>query len=172
MRFESMHKILKGICNSSNNKVNILKTIFIKYQIKLLDFLINYEDILKEKIKIGTLKTVHKSYLEKYSIYSDIPLEIASYIQYEHILYKTGMIVHIGEYEDEVPLFGIINYICVINNLYYLCLQRILNHGFDLHYQAFRVEYEEIYLSIKIESVKSDFVGYICSSKEGILFIN
>lgn len=50
MRLESVHKVLKNACNRSNNRFNILKIVFLKYQIRLFDFLISNKDISDTKI--------------------------------------------------------------------------------------------------------------------------
>lgn len=102
MRFESVHKILKSISYSSNNKI----TIFIIYQNKLVDFFLNYNDIINSKIEEGPSKLLSINILEKYGIDSQLSLQYISYLQYEHLFFKPGMVLHIGSYEDDIPLFG------------------------------------------------------------------
>ncbi|XP_058985030.1 uncharacterized protein LOC131805637 [Musca domestica] len=172
MRFESVHKKLKKICNSSNNKINLLKTIYTKYQIILFDFLINYSDILEDKIKIGNVSELPGETFSKYDIISEIPLRTISYLQFKQTLFKPGMVVHIGEYDDNIPLFGLIVHICSINDIFLLCIQRLLTHGFDAHYHAFRIEYENEFLSVNVLSLESSYTAYICTSKEDSYFLN
>ncbi|XP_075168716.1 uncharacterized protein LOC142240860 [Haematobia irritans] len=172
MRFESVHKTLKNICNSSNNKVNILKTIFTKYQIKLFDLFVNYADVLDKKIEIGKTREVKCNELEKFGIYSEFALTTVSQLQYKHMFFKPGMVVHIGEYEDNIPLFGLIHCICSVDDMFSLCVQRLLNHGFDSHYHAFRIDVEEIFYSISIKDLESTLKSYITITKENVMYIN
>lgn len=102
-KFHNMHysnnlkKVGPLISNSSNNKINILKTIFIKYQIKLVDFFLNYNDKFNSKIEEDPSKLLSMNILEKYRIDSQLSLQYISYLQYEHLFFKPGMVVHIFE---------------------------------------------------------------------------
>lgn len=172
MRFESLHKELKKICNSSNNKINLLKTIYTKYEVKLFDFLINYSDILDAKIELGHSVEMTSDTFRKYNILSTVPLRVLSNLQYNEIYFKPGMVIQIGEYDDNIPLFGLIIHICCFDDSFFLCVQRLLTHGFDSHYHAFRVEYENVFLSVNVLYLESNYTGYICTSKEDCFYIN
>lgn len=108
----------------------------------------------------------------KYNILSTVPLRVLSNLQYNEIYFKPGMVIQIGEYDDNIPLFGLIIHICCFDDSFFLCVQRLLTHGFDSHYHAFRVEYENVFLSVNVLYSESNYTGYICTSKEDCFYIN
>ena len=75
------------------------------------------------------------------------------------------MVFHIEMYENDFPLFGHINHIYCSSKSYYLCGQRLSSHGFNSHFQAFQVDYEDFYFSIPIKSLELNF-AYIALPKK------
>lgn len=102
----------------------------------------------------------------------ETPVLLTTFVKINAVLYKPNMVVHIGQYEDNVPKFGLILYICCHDNKYILCVQSLLNHGFDPHFFAFRVELQEIFFSFPIESLESNRTSYLCSIKDKETYVN
>lgn len=83
--------------------------------IKLLDFMMNYNDKIYSRIKEGTSKILPINSLNQYGIDSKDPLRTISCLHYDDIYVKVGMVVHIGTYVDNITLFGLINHICILH---------------------------------------------------------
>lgn len=61
-------------------------------------------------------------------------------------------------------------YVCS-NTQYFLCLQSIKNHGFDSHFYANRVEPEDIFFCMNVESLVTGYTSYLCKNNEKIFLL-
>lgn len=112
MRFEAFHQSFKKCAASCNTRVNLIKTIFTKYQINSANLLLNYEEFNGNKIVTGKLNYSNNvNIARKFGLSS--PLSLTSHIIVNNILYKQHMVVQVGYYEDDLPKFAVILHICM-----------------------------------------------------------
>lgn len=136
MRFESVHKIFKATLYSCNSRINLLKTIFAKYQLRFANFLMNYDEIFSEKIIAGATHQCNIDiFVSKYGLNNC--KHAVTILNYFEVTYKKGVVIFIGAEEDLIPSFALIEHIIFDGNVYCLCLKDIYNHGLDPHYQSF-----------------------------------
>lgn len=147
IRFEAFHQPFKKCATSTSSRVNLIKTLFTKYQLNIANTLINFEEFYSKKIKVGRIVECDKERIVK-KFKLQIPISITNHLIINDILYKNKMVVHIGYSEDQLPEFALILHICNQPQPIF-CLQEILNHGFDTHYFAFRVELNDFFLNFQ-----------------------
>lgn len=169
IRFEAFHQPLKKTAAVCNSRVNLIKTIFTKYQLNVVNLLLNYNELNANKIEASFHKCSQKL-VEKFHLPEQFPL--TNQVTIKNVLYKKQMVVQIGSYDDEMPQFGLILHIACGNPQIYLCLQTIKTHGFDSHYYAFKVELNKEFVSVAVDTLTTKFNSYLVTNNEKKSFVN
>lgn len=137
MRFEAKHQIFKKVAYISNNRINILKTLNIKNQIKIANSVLNYSELLDTSITHGSTKQLKDFDWKKYKFKPET--KESTWLNYYHLHLKKNMVICIDIYNDHDPIFALINNIVSVDGKYYLGLQSIDTNYFDSHFFAYNV---------------------------------
>lgn len=154
IRFEAKHRPLKVSARTSNNRKNLIHTISIKCQSKLSFTLLNYNENL---IKSDLIKHGKKMNTKNNNIFNSFNFNpkknrifLTNFVKYRHVTLKKGYVIQTGVYEDDVPMFSIIKNFLISSGYYFVCVNELINYGFNWHYFEFEVEETEIGHTIKL----------------------
>lgn len=149
MRYEAFHKWFKSSANVVTSRKNILVTLAIKQQLHFSYRMISRKGFVND-IEYGPaddiislddynpiyclLKTrIEESLLENYCF--SVP-----WLKSCNIMYKLGFVLQVSD--DDIPKFGVIKYIIVIDNTVYFILNPLFVVGFNFHKQAYEILFD------------------------------
>lgn len=143
MRFEGKHRESTVTASVSNNKVNVAKTIVTKHELKFASQL--YSKNIKPAFQTGPsssctfkdLQVIFQDSLVKIPNFHNKTLNKVSWVEKNGSLYKPDMILCIGENDSE-PIFGLIKFIFIINDMPFFAVQQLTTH-FLTHEYAYEV---------------------------------
>lgn len=170
-RYENKHQESKQIARTSNCRKNLLLTIFLKHQLKFAYVLFSYNDSTKVSLNSGPTSNVVMDYIRtKFNITTSLHLKNVAYLNYNTVFYKSNIVIVIGDYTDELPLFAQIMHILNHKNNYYLCLQQLKTICFNDHLQVYEVEKSNVFFVIDVKDIKIKSTYYIskCQNKSVI----
>lgn len=123
MRFEGKHRLLKMLANVNSSKINLCKTLLIRYSLVLA------HDIYKHKLFDLNLELIRGRQLPYCNTYKSV--------EYKGINFSIGDIVWFKNDYDLVPIFGEINEIFFSYNKCFLKLLLFNTLAFHQHLQCF-----------------------------------
>lgn len=177
MRFESNHQFYKRIAYCITSKKNLLHSFCLKNQLHMANIFANYEE--KEVMyELGPLHKIEINILEKYGVVYNTgvceePLlaQKTSWVKVNAVILKPETVIEYGRYEDGSPQFALINFVIIKNEKVKLCLQEVLDLGFDHHLQSYIVDLNEIFFSIKLDINHFYKIYYIQKIKQNLKII-
>ncbi len=158
-RYESFHKPLKQYAYNCQNRINLLSTLVIKYQMQMCE-LLNYYDKLSDIpfFKKGSEKISSFQEIFKYQqINNNEKILTVKYVEYNGLRFEISMVVCLSEHElitSGETNFAIIEKIFVINEKIFFGIQFLNVLEFDIHYFAFSVEYGKKYGLFSVDNLK------------------
>lgn len=173
MRFESKHQTFKKCSHVSNNRVNILKTMHIKHQLKISNLILNYQEFCDNSVTHGSCHYLDKSEFLKYNLKSTERNKIfeISWLNYKNIFLKVQMIVCVGLYGNDEPMFGLINRLLFSDKNYYICYELLDTKFFNMHYFAYEVTKTDKFLVLNLQTLKYSHTSYISTCANGNTFV-
>ena len=128
MRFESFHTILKNILSNTKSHQNILITIASRYLLSIM----NLKFFKYEHVNITKGGKVLNSDVDFYFPNAEDKYEITS-VKINHKTYAKDAII-IVNVEDDVPIFGRVLKVFVINDKIILQYKTLISIGYNTHY--------------------------------------
>jgi hypothetical protein len=150
MRYEAFHKILKSSASVVTSRKNILATLAVKHQLRF-----SYRIITKKGFgnamehgptddinSLSDYKAIYnllKSTLEPSAVPNGGGVSVP-WVKSDNILYKIGFALQMSD--DEIPKFGVIKHIILINNMINFILQPLFVIGFNCHKQGYEIQFD------------------------------
>ena len=132
-RFESKHRYVRLMVQSTASRKNVLKTVGERHQLSLMR---------SKYAKYQTKYIEHGSEIEDTSVYYNFPQatirKTLKKVTINGITYKHQTIVVVSM-DDDSPYFGEIESIYLIDNNYYFKYKCLKTVGFNYHFFAYRV---------------------------------
>lgn len=140
MRYESKHREIKAAAVSTSNKMNVLKTVSLRAQLRLA-----YIRLMKtvgfNELNCNTQREI--DFRDKAAFWPNIKKDEKIFstdsVNFNGIDYKSGMIYVLKLGDNNLPLFGEIVDIHLKENHVFLLLQQYQSVIFDDHYFAYDV---------------------------------
>ena len=145
MRPESKHRQLKLSSATTNNRINLLKTISLKSQLRLA--YLKHTKEIRPNLVFDLFVNIEEYDRQKYfsKCKKDEIILSVKHAEYMGIKYNIGMVFVMEINDAENVTFGKIIQIFVQNNNLILLMQRLISTYFDEHYFAYNVEEYETY---------------------------
>lgn len=159
LRFESFHQIMKQTAKMSRNRVNLLKTFSVKNQFINANIMLN-KDFSATNEKKGKEQKIGKD-VEKYVLPERFNFANAAklaFFQLNNIKYKPGLCVQLND--EELPTFGIIKEVFVLEESIFFGCQILKTHGFNRMYYSFSMYYEDSFQVIPLSCTFDSHVLY------------
>lgn len=170
MRYEGFHRVGKTNAHIVSSRVNIIKTLAIRYQLRLC-YRLQYKIGLNNKFEFGKHKTVcstHRSNLQKMGI-SDELHEI-DWFKYNGIHFKVGCAIKLSQ--SDLPKFGIIRSIICTENEKVLLHCEISNEvDIDTLINAFTIKLSNRFRYVDLgdlDSIRSFHIHIVPGGKQAI----
>lgn len=93
MRFESFHQELKRTAYSTKCKINVLETLMIKNNLKISNFILNYDQISNSPTGHGIAKKVSPELKRFYNFRSQGLVEFDSYVYHKNMRIMPEMVL-------------------------------------------------------------------------------
>lgn len=173
MRFESNHRFFKKIANNVSSRKNLLHTFCIKNQLQMANLFANFESQISN-YKCGPLSEISLNSLQKYGISSidNTLMHTTKWVEVNSVVLKPETVIEYERYDDGSPQFAIVNSIIVTNDKVLLCVQVLLDFGFDDHFQAYIVDLENSYFSVELNLENFYKIYYIQKINKNIKMVN
>lgn len=166
IRFESKHQVFKKTAHNSNNRINILKSLNVKNQLKTAKLILDND--FTSKMSCGTI--LENSSVQGYKI-SPLANEI-SWVLFDNISLKRNVVVCLDVYINNEPVFGLIEHVILEDDQYFLCVKTLQTWYFDSHYFAYKVSSKEnIYNIVELHKLNVKYVSNISISSHGEEFV-
>lgn len=174
IRFESKHQEFKRAIINTSSHTNILQTIGIKHQLKFVNMMFEYDDTFSKEFEYGPINMIRNFEFQlkyKFEMFLEQDLEQISWFIYKGNLFKKKVVVQYDLYEDDVPIFGIIDFIFRHNNQIYFALNCLETVGFNDHLFGFEVKLTKDFISV-IHVKTDNTISYINKLSNNTLFVN
>jgi hypothetical protein len=161
IRFESFHRIFKATLNTISCRKNLLKSCSFKVQMRLANFFFKFKSFRKD-IETDKSKKLPLEALPRFQTEIQLPefVRVTKRVTCNSVDFKVGCVIQTSIGKDEIPQFCFIeNIILLENEIFFLC-QTLINNGFNDHYQAFSVEFDD-YRSLKKIDSKFNKCSYV-----------
>lgn len=171
IRFEAQHQTHKKTIYLSNNSVNSLKSINIKNQLKIANYIMNY-NALTSTIKCGPIKKLKNSAIIEFQLenINETIFETNWLIFCESFL-KPEMVICTNFLESEL-IFSIIKHIIQFNEKFYLCLKEVNTLFYNTHFASYEIEdNEDIYFVVCVDNLKILETSMLSKNANGKKFI-
>ena len=164
MRIESKHRMIKSILSAISNRINPLKSVAERHQLALMKF--TYSKY--KNVYVTYASKVLDNAINIYFPNAESKIMITNF-KVNDFTYKQGTIF-VADIGENLPCFGEIDKIYLVDNDIYLKYNMFQTFGFDEHYFAYSVSITQIQKFIKYDSL--DFrTPCIIDEKEGIQYI-
>lgn len=175
LRYESKHQEFKKTMASTTSRKNILQTMAIKHQYNFSNLILNYNELAEIIYEFGPLKIKKDFFFQlKYNFKREETIEIKfhSFVKHYGKYFSNDVVVQIGMYDDETPLFGIINKIFKYEDIVYFAVEELLTKNYDFHYCAYIVTKIGTFCSIPFNEIKNKNTSYINLITNNSLIVN
>lgn len=153
-----------------SSKRNLLQTFSIKSQLKLANFFANFERPTTNETGLlskGPLNLLHLCCVDY-----DGDIFTTSWVKVNSVTLKPKTVIEYVRYEDGTPQFAIFNYLLFLKEKNVLCLQELLDFGFDCHYHPYAVKLNNTFLSLNLDPDWSDKFFYIQKINKSLKMVN
>ncbi|XP_055855364.1 uncharacterized protein LOC129918693 [Episyrphus balteatus] len=173
MRFEAKHQTFKKCGYISNNRINILKTMNVKHQYKISNLILNYNELCLNFYNHGQTFQLKSAEFFKFNFKSSERENIlkVSWLNHKGVLFKEKLVVCIGLYENNDPVFRLIEHIVKVKTSFYLCLSYIETICFDNHYFAYKIKANSSFSVFDLDSLQYVHTSSLSMSNNGDLFV-
>lgn len=163
IRFESFHRKFKNIAKSTQCRKNILQTFAIKYQMQLSDMMAGFTNFNSKLSTSPPIEVDPRTLFHKYRILLNEHLHVLKITWAETALtkFKLSSVVQKKTQIDEIPEFGLIVDMFLIEDSLNLCCKKLTTLGFDEHRCGYVVEPCDLYYLVKVSQLISDKQSYV-----------
>lgn len=176
MRFESFHRIFKIIIKNINCRKNITQSCAFKIKMRCASLFLNFKSLKGNHIKSAKKKKIPSQDVLKDFICS-LPLSKFVFgtknVEIGSVTYAIGNVIQDKLEKDGIPTFVLIKNIFLNdNNIVLLGCQSLTNLGFDNHFHAYKVDFENFFFikSVKIKKLNTK-VSYIFNGPDNKNFV-
>jgi hypothetical protein len=145
-RYESFHKPLKQYAYNCQNRINLLSSLVIKYQMQMCETLNHYNELSNVPIfkkKSGNISSYQEIFKYCQHINNNKQILTVKYTEYNGLRFENSMVICISESDFVTPnemKFALIEKIFVIDEEIFFGIQNFNVLEFNMHYFAFSVQ--------------------------------
>lgn len=175
IRYEAKHQEFKRTMINTSCRKNILQTISIKHQLKFVHTLFSYHEISKTSFEYGPSRLITDlPYQIKFNfkIYSTLNLKTINWFKFNGNLYKKRVVIQYDQYDDELPVFGLIDSCFICEDILYLAIEDLETLEYNRHYCGHFVKKTNKYLTVDFKKLNVKEVSYLNVLADKTLFVN
>lgn len=175
IRYESKHQEFKRVMVTTACKKNILQTMAMKHQLKFVNTIFQYSEQINKIFEYGpTQNFTNFSFQQKFQfeIYCELDLVNINWFIYNGFLYKKNVVVQYDYYDDDLPVFGLVQSIFTHNNEIHFALEFLENLGFDNHYFGYKIKSSNVFVSISFNNINKDKISHVNILVSNEKFVN
>lgn len=163
IRFESFHRKFKNIAKHTQCRKNILQTFAIKYQMQLSNMMSDFTNFNSDISTSPPIEVDPRTLFCKYKISLNEHLSVLKikWAETDLTKFKLSSVVQISTQIDEIPEFGLIVDMFLIEDSLHLCCKKLTTLGFDEHRCGYVVELCDIHYIVKVSQLISEKQSYI-----------
>jgi len=174
MRFEAKHRISKIAAHTTSNRRNICKTLAIKHQLQLNNLF--FKGSLPSHLETGPpniLSDLELEVLKKRLQFNSVESIVkCPWVSIKGTKYKPKLVLTLDLYENDLPIFGIIEDIVLFNDtLVIFKCKRTNTVMFDEHVMSYEVKLDNDYTFVYHDALLSYIPNNISVLPNGLSYV-
>lgn len=148
LRWEAKHRPFKQAARATNSRKNLSLTLAIKHQLNICARFLSKRPLNDNTFSFGRIEEVNTISIDNYNLFSDVlpsdineKITICSWVTIFGTLFKKGMCVAVTYNEDDLPVFGEIQFVIYckkLNNVFFI-LTMFHTITYDEHLSCYEV---------------------------------
>lgn len=159
LRFESFHQTIKQTAKMSRNRVNLLKSFAIKNELRNANLLLNHDfkenNVIKGKHKQIGVDSSKYTYLGVFNFENATKV---SFVQLNNVKYKQDLCIQLSN--GELPTFGLIKEVFILEEDIFLGCQILSSYGFNRTLYSLSIHIEDSFQVVPLHNTFQSHILY------------